>query len=123
MPTRSSYFNDPAFAQAASNLAGLFAPPSGSDAAGWARAKAEREQAERESLVWQYANDPSFDQSQFDRMGLAAGRWTPNQSFYGVNLGDATTRRGQDVTAATQRDVARISSAGALSGSLPNPLS
>ena len=104
MPVRSNgYFNNPAFAQAASNLASLFEPPSGADAAGWATADAKRAEAGRLASQFDYINDPNFNQQTFDRMGVATGTWSPNQSYQALELGDATTRRGQDVTAATSR--------------------
>ncbi|QPC90015.1 hypothetical protein [Mesorhizobium sp. INR15] len=104
MPIKSSpYFHDPAFAQAAQNLAGLFEPPSGADAAGWAAANAKKAESQRLADFYDYQKNPNFDQQTFDRMGVAAGAYQPNQSYYSVNVGDQTTRRGQDVTAATSR--------------------
>lgn len=104
MPVRSSpYFNNEAFAQAASNLSSLFEPPSGADAAGFALADERRQNAQRLQELFDYSTNPEFNQQTFDRMGLGSGAWTPNQSYHAVELGDATTRRGQDVTAATSR--------------------
>lgn len=104
MPVRSSqYFNNPQFAQAASNLAALFEPPSGADAAGWAAANAKKAEASRLQQFFDYRNNPNFDQQTFDRMGVGAGVYQPNQSYYSVDQGNATTQRGQDVTAATSR--------------------
>lgn len=97
------YYNDPALGQAFSNLASAFGPPSGGDLAGYATAKAKREEASRLAQLFEYASDPNYDQSVADRMGVLGGLYAPNQSFYSVNLGDATTRRGQDVTASTAR--------------------
>lgn len=99
----SPYFNSPQFAQAASNLASLFEPPSGADAAGWAAANAKKAEASRLQQFFDYRNAPNFDQQTFDRMGVAAGAYQPNQSYYSVDQGNATTQRGQDVTAATSR--------------------
>jgi hypothetical protein len=104
MPIRTSgYYNNPQFAQAANNLMQLFKPPSGTDAAGWAVAKAKNAQAQRLSDFYNYLKDPNFNQQQFDRMGVAAGAFHPDQSYYSVDEGNATTRRGQDVAAATSR--------------------
>lgn len=97
------HFNDPAFAQAASNLASLFAPPSGGDAAGWANARAKNEEASRFAHMYELAQSGEFDQQLFDRLGAAAGRWTPNQSYYAVDKDDATKRYGFDTQAATGR--------------------
>lgn len=105
MPTikNSGYFNSPAFAQAASNLSALFEPPSGADAAGWATANAKRDEASRLKQFFDYRTDPNFDQQQFDRLGVASGAYEPDKSYYSVDQGNATTQRGQDVTAATSR--------------------
>ncbi len=91
-------FNDPGFAQAASNLASLFAPPSGADAAGWAAANAKNAEAKRLAELWTLAGDPSVEQPIFDRRNIAAGNYAPTQSYYAVDEGNATTRRGQDRT-------------------------
>jgi len=98
MATRSNrFFNNPEFAAIASNLAGMFAPPSGQEEYGYARASAEREKAARLSELWQAAG------GDFDRQNIAAGNYAPTQSYYAVNTADATDRRGQDITAATSR--------------------
>lgn len=106
----SPYFNNPAFAHVASNLAYLFEPPSPQEYSAWAdvdvkKAQAAKANAELRALQdrLSYVDDPGFDRERFDRMGVAAGTWNPNQSYYSVDLGDATTRRGQDITANTQR--------------------
>ncbi|TGT76139.1 MULTISPECIES: hypothetical protein [unclassified Mesorhizobium] len=104
MPIKSSgYYNNPQFAQAASNLASLFEPPSGSDAAGWALANERKAAAQRLADFYDYAKQPDFNQSTFDRLGVASGAYQPNQSYYSVDQGNATTQRGQDVAAATSR--------------------
>lgn len=99
MPVRKSpFFNDPAFAQAASNLAGLFEAPSGADAAGWATANATREKASRLAQLFANPNDPNFD-----RQNVAVGNYSPLQSYYAQDQNNATTQRGQDLTASTAR--------------------
>lgn len=97
----SRYYNDPALGQAFSNLADIFAPPSGSDAAGYANAAAKKAEAQRLADLFAYAQDPNFNQTQFDRMGVASGTYTPIQSYYAVDTTAATDRRGQDINAAT----------------------
>jgi len=105
------HFNDPNWGKAAANLAAAFAPPSGQEIAGFARAgllqtqrHAADAEAQRLADFWAAANDPNFDQSRFDRMGMAIpGGWNPNQSYYAVDTQDATNRRGQDVQATTAR--------------------
>lgn len=99
----SPYFNNPGFAQAAANLAGLFAPPSGADAAGWAAANAKRAEADRLAQLFTAAGAPGFDQPTFDRQAVAAGLYNPTQSYYAQDQNTSTTMRGQDVTAATSR--------------------
>lgn len=104
MPIKSSgYYNNPQFAQAANNLASLFEPPSGSDAAGYALANERKAAAQRLADFYDYAKQPDFNQQQFDRLGVASGAYQPNQSYYSVDQGNATTQRGQDITAATSR--------------------
>lgn len=99
MPVRSSpYFNNPAFAQAAANLSGLFEAPSGADAAGWATANATKEKASRLAQLFANPTDPNFD-----RQNIAVGNYSPLQSFYAQDQNNATTQRGQDVTAAASR--------------------
>ena len=103
----SGYYNNPAIAQAAANLADLFAPPSGADASGWATAKAKQEEAARLAQLFDLAQAQEFDQQQFDRMGAAAGQWTPSQGYYAVDKNDATQRYGYDQTfrASTENNV------------------
>ncbi|ESZ41010.1 hypothetical protein X731_24625 [Mesorhizobium sp. L2C054A000] len=104
MATKSSpYFNNPQFAQAASNLSQLFEPPSGADAAGWADANAKKAAASRIQQLFDYRNDPNFDQQNFDRGNIAVGNYAPTTSFYAQDQNDATKRRGDDITAATSR--------------------
>lgn len=119
----SSYYNDPALGQAFSNLANLFAPPSGSDAAGYATAEAKKAETQRLADLFDYAKNPNFNQAQFDRMGVASGTYTPIQSYYAVDTGDATARRGQDITAATSLANNRNSTMGSTIASLYGPLS
>ncbi|MBZ9742357.1 hypothetical protein [Mesorhizobium sp. CO1-1-4] len=104
MPIRSSqFFNNPQFAQAASNLAQLFEPPSGADAAGWAAANAKNAEASRLKQLFDYRNSPDFNQQTFDRMGVAAGAYQPSQSYYSVDQDNAAKRYGYDTQASTSR--------------------
>ena len=96
-------YNDPALGQAFSNLAAAFAPPSGSDLSGYANAAAKRQEMDQFGRLFDIAQGPDFDRDVFDRMSIAAGRYAPTQSFYKVNTDDATSRRGQDITATTSR--------------------
>lgn len=104
MPIRmNGYFNNPQIGQAFANLSSMFAPPDGSEAASWAQARARNEASARNRVLFDYSQRPgaNFDQSQFDRMNIANGSYSPNQSYYAVDANTATTRRGQDVTAQT----------------------
>ncbi len=105
MPTVRSngFYNSPAFAQAASNLSALFEPPSGADAAGWATAKAKREEAQRLQDFFDYQKGSDFDTAMSDRIGIGAGVFAPNQSMRAVEMDDATKRYGFDTQAATSR--------------------
>jgi hypothetical protein len=104
MPIRQNgYFNDPAFAQAASNLAQMFAPPSGSDAAGWAAANAKNAEAQRLADFYTLSKDPNADRSALDRAGIGSGSYTPSQSYYSVDQGTAAQRYGYDTQARTSR--------------------
>lgn len=100
MPVRNNgYYNNPAFAQAASNLASLFEPPSGTDAAGWATADAKRQEAQR--LADFFSSAPTLDVDTYDRQGAALGVFAPTQGFGARNMDDATKRYGIDVGAST----------------------
>lgn len=86
------HFNNPAFAQAASNIASLFAPPSGSDAAGWAAARAKQEEASRLAQFYQQSQDPNVDLDALSRTGIGVGAYDWRGSKYGVDQGNATLR-------------------------------
>jgi hypothetical protein len=90
-------YNNPAIGQAFQGIAGMFAPPSGSDAAGWAVANAKRAEAKRISDLYEgAAGDP-------DRQAAIAGAYLPTQSYRALEMGDATTRRGQDIDSGDKR--------------------
>jgi hypothetical protein len=93
MPIAQNRFNDPAIGQAFSNLAGMFAPPSGSDAAGYAEAKSRTAQANRLAEMFSYAHDPNYNHEMADRLGVGAGVYNPNQSYYSVDQTNATSRQ------------------------------
>jgi hypothetical protein len=99
-------------AEAFNNLAGMFAPPSGTELAGYATANAKREESQRLAEFYSYANTPNFDRERFDRLGVAAGRYNPNQSYYGVDQGNAVLRRGQDIDANTRMEQTRLQESG-----------
>jgi len=88
-------YNNPAIGQAFENLAGMFAPPSGQDAAAWAAANAKNAEAQRRAELYAgAAGDP-------DRQAVIADLYDPTQSYHAVGLNNAATLRGQDVAAQT----------------------
>lgn len=89
---------DPNLTAAFENLAAMFAPPSGADAAGFATAAAKKAEMERAAWFFNNSGDPTAS-SRSSLLGLQAYGATPA----GFAATDATTRRGQDVTAATSR--------------------
>lgn len=98
MAIRSSIYNNADIGQGFSNLAQLFAPPSAQDAAAYATAQALRDKNRRLQYLFDNPNDPNFD-----RENIAVGNYAPTSSFYAQDQNNSTTRRGQDITAATSR--------------------
>ena len=117
MNIRANRYNDPALGAAFENIASLFAPPSAQDTAAYATAAAKKAEAER--LAWLFANpnDPLAD-----RKATMAGVYAPTQSYYAVDQGNAVTMRGQDVSAATTLDKARIDGQFGLANQFMTPL-
>jgi hypothetical protein len=107
--TRNSYYYDPAMASAFNNLASAFAPPSGTDVYAYTKAGSERQKAQALADLLANPNDPDFD-----RKNIVLGNLTGLNTIAAQNQNDATVRRGQDVSAGAQRDVAGINNAGAL---------
>lgn len=99
----SGFYNNPAFAQAASNLLQFFQPVSGSDAAGYATAEAKRAEAERLKTVMDVAVNEGTSRETLDRHLLGAGMISPTQSFYSVDQDNAAKRYGYDTAASTSR--------------------
>ena len=90
------YARDPALSQAFDSIAKMFAPPSGTDAAGWAAAAAKKAEAEQKQWIYDNATDPLAAQRS-SLLGIQSyGNTAP-----GFMQTDATTRRGQDLTAQT----------------------
>lgn len=96
-PAAGRYFNSPAFAAAASNLAGMFAPPDAGEILGYAQAQGQRAENERLEKLWEMAG------GDFDKGGMVADLWNPNQSMQAVRIADQTARRGQDIGSADNR--------------------
>lgn len=87
-------------AQAAANLAGLFAPPSGAEASGWASARAKQEEASRIQWLFDNFGDPSASQRSA-LTGVQGYGQTPEGFRYNVDEGNTTQRYGVDVGART----------------------
>ena len=98
MAIQSNRYNDPALGEAFNNIASIFAPPGAQDLVGYATAKAKKEDAERLAWLFDNAADPLAD-----RKATMAGVYAPTQSYYAQDQNNATTQRGQDVTAETTR--------------------
>jgi hypothetical protein len=96
-------YNDPALGQAFGNLAAAFAPPSGSDLAGYATAGAKKAEAARIAELYAAAGQPDFNQTVFDRQAVAAGLYNPTQGYYAQDQNNSTARYGIDTTATTAR--------------------
>jgi hypothetical protein len=104
MPIRNNgYYGDQSIGQAIGSLGQLFAPPSGSDLAGYATAKQKNAEHERLSKAFDIMTDPTTPRDVRDAYGTAAGMYAPTQSYYAVDTVDKTKRYDVDQTQATSR--------------------
>jgi hypothetical protein len=122
MRYRNAMQRDPNLAKAFDNLAGLFAPPSGSDYLASAKMQSERAEAARLAEIYNYAKDPSFNRELFDRKLVAAGRATPNQSFYSVDQGNLTSRNNNAADNTRQLEQTRLQETGQTTRTLLAPV-
>jgi hypothetical protein len=120
MGITANRFNDPALGQAFSNLSSLFAPPSGSDLAGYANSAATKAEAARLADLFAMGATPSEKAA---LTGVQGYGQTPQGYTYGVDTTAATDRRGQDVAATTSRANNTDTNRTALLGDLFGPLS
>lgn len=97
------FYNQDGLGASIASLADIFAPPDGSDVAGWAQGAATRANAQRLADVFAAAQDGSVPLETLDRLGVGAGVFSPNQSYHAVGVADATNRRGQDITSGDNR--------------------
>lgn len=109
---RNTYYNDPSIGEAFNNLASMFKVPSGTDLAGYANAKATREKAARLSTLFEMSQRPDLDMGQFDRGNIATGNYAPNQSYWGVDRTNETSRFNNAADNARAIEVARINERG-----------
>lgn len=107
-------YNDPQMGAVFNGIARMFAPMKGQEVYAYAKARSEAADAARLAELYDMAKSPAFDRSMFDRVGTAAGRWTPNQSFYSVDQGNATTLRATGMQQAGALERERVQQAGAL---------
>lgn len=105
---KNPYYNDPAIGEAFNNLASMFKAPSGADLYGYANAAATRAKEGRLSEMFAYSKRPDYDRETADRMGIASGNFNPNQSYYSVDQGNATSRANNNADNQRARDVAAI---------------
>lgn len=88
---RNGYYNDPKIAKAAESLASMFAPPSAADQFAIAKARGQNDENARLSDLYALSQQQNFDQTGFDRRAIAAGRYSPNASFYAVDANNRTS--------------------------------
>lgn len=123
MPIQSNrMYNDPVLGQAFNNIAQMFAGPSGSDLAGYATAKAKREEAARIAELFDYAKDPNVRKEVFDRLGQATGQWTPSTGYYGVDVGAQTSRSNNAADNARALEQTRLQQNGETSRAMLAPV-
>ncbi|WP_020187621.1 hypothetical protein [Methylopila sp. 73B] len=91
---------DPTIGQHIRSVAGLFAPPSPTEQAAYAMAKAKKEEAERLAELHAAGRTPS---ERAALTGVQGYGQTPQGFTYNVDTDAATARRGQDLTAGSSR--------------------
>jgi hypothetical protein len=123
MPVKKNrHYNDPAIGAAFDNLASMFKVPSGSDLSGYANAAATRAKSQRLSDMFDYSQRPDYNRETADRMGIAAGAWAPNQSYYSVDHGNATSRANNTADNVRAREVALINERGNTDRAMLTPI-
>lgn len=117
------FYNDEGIGRGFQNIAGAFAPPDASDQLAGQRAVAVRDEARRLSDYYAAAQNPAISRQDLDRLGIAVGRFNPNQSFYSVDQGNATTLRTNAADNARAQQVERLQQEGLNLRSITAPLS
>lgn len=110
-------WNDPALGAGFENLAAAFAPPSGSDMAGYATAGAKKAEADRLAWLFQNSSDPTAS-----ARSALTGVQGYGQTPAGFAATDATDRYGIDSAAASAANVAGINNEGALARQNAEPV-
>lgn len=93
-------YNNQAFGQAAETIASMFAPPSASDVSAYSTAALNRQKKQQLEELFGAGKTPSERAS---LIGVQNYGQTPQGFTYQVDQNTATTRRGQDIDAATSR--------------------
>ncbi|MBN9455293.1 MAG: hypothetical protein J0I54_01570 [Bosea sp.] len=96
----NTFATDPNLRASLDNIASMFAPPSGTDAAGFAAAGLNNAKRKQMEEFYRMATDPNASRDVVDRYGVASGAFTPTNSYYKIGVDSADMRRGQDVTSA-----------------------
>lgn len=91
----SRFYNSPQLGAAFENIAGMFAPPDSGDLVNYAQAAGLRQ---KQGIIDQLKSDPRYSGAD---AGVLADLFDPTNSWAAQDQNTATTRRGQDITAAT----------------------
>jgi len=87
----SRFYNDEGIGRGFQNIAAALAPPDASDQLAGQKALATQQEARRLADYYDAAKNPAVTRQELDRLGIGVGRFNPNQSFYSVDQGNATT--------------------------------
>jgi hypothetical protein len=117
MRYRNAMQRDPNLAKAFDNLAGLFAPPSGSDFLASAKMQSERADAARRDWLFNNSADPTAS-ARSSLQGYQGFGQTP----VGFGMTDTTNRRGQDISAKTEIEKTQLQQAGELARQYAKPV-
>lgn len=101
-----AYTNRDLINNATKQIGQLFAPPKASDVYAYAKAGAEQREADRLADLYAKAGGADFNQDTFDRLGQAAGQWTPQQGYYGVDARQRTSQINNQLD--NQTDLAKF---------------
>ncbi|HHY50171.1 MAG TPA: hypothetical protein GYA10_10535 [Alphaproteobacteria bacterium] len=91
----SRFYNSPELGQIFESLGAMFAPPDSGDLANYSLA---RERNQRSAIIENLKSDPRYQGAD---AGVLADLFDPTNSWTALEMGDATARRGQDITAQT----------------------
>lgn len=114
MPTiRANTAIDPSqIADMFNPLAKAFAPPTGQEILAGAKARETAQRVQMVQDLYDAAGRSDYNQAIQDRRAIAAGLYNPNQSFYSVDQGNATTLKTNAADNARALDQTRMQQAG-----------